>query len=263
MCLWLRVVLIFRASEFLGPFIKVIGKMFADIFIFFILYILILVSFASVGTLAFFRTAAYTNLYKSVITLFASSLGGFDYTSINSTFGDIYLSVFLICSLILLLNLLIAILSTTYSYYETRGRGLYLQEILNIWEDVQYGGNRGFLVVRTFPFHVLSLIFIPFFCCCKSNKKRRAFDNFLQNLQFIPTIMVHLIVVTILSAFLLVFAYIKLVFHSVLAINRYRGRQRCLRAFMLVANILLGVPLLAIRLFIDMLFLVYDDYQIS
>lgn len=126
MCLWLRVVLIFRASEFLGPFIKVIGKMFADIFIFFILYILILVSFASVGTLAFFRTAAYTNLYKSVITLFASSLGGFDYTSINSIFGDIYLSVFLICSLILLLNLLIAILSTTYSYYETRGRGLYL-----------------------------------------------------------------------------------------------------------------------------------------
>ena len=127
MCLWLRVVLIFRASEFLGPFIKVIGKMFADIIIFFILYILILISFASVGTLAFFRTSAYTNLYESVITLFGSSLGGFDYSAIDSTFGDIYLSVFLIVSLILLLNLLIAILSTTYSYYETRGRGLYLQ----------------------------------------------------------------------------------------------------------------------------------------
>lgn len=72
----------------------------------------------------------------------------------------------------MLLNLLIAILSATYSYFEGRGRGLYLQEILKIWEDVQYGGNRGFYVIRTFPFHLITVPFIPFFACC--NKKMRS-----------------------------------------------------------------------------------------
>ncbi len=57
MAMWLRVVMIFRASEFLGPFIKVIGKMTKDILIFFVLYLVIIIAFASVGNLAFSDTS--------------------------------------------------------------------------------------------------------------------------------------------------------------------------------------------------------------
>ncbi len=126
MSMWLRVVLIFRASQFLGPFIKVIGKMVSDIVIWFILYLVILISFASVGNLAFSDHTEYSDLYEALITLFGSSLGGFDFSAVNTLIGRVFLAVFLIVSLILLLNLLIAILSSTYSYYESRGRGLYL-----------------------------------------------------------------------------------------------------------------------------------------
>ena len=166
MAMWLRVVFIFRASEFIGPFIKVIGKMTTDILIFFVLYIVIIISFASVGNLAFGEFSQYSNLFQACITLFGSSLGGFDFTIIDTVVGKIYLALFLILSLIMLLNLLIAILSTTYSYYESRGRGLYLQEILGLWEDVQYGGNRGFLVIKTAPFHGATLPLIPLYICC-------------------------------------------------------------------------------------------------
>ena len=41
----------------------------------------------------------------------------------------------------MLFNLLIAILSSTYAYYEKKARGLYLHEVLGIWEDVQAGKN--------------------------------------------------------------------------------------------------------------------------
>ena len=63
MAMWLRVVFIFRASEFIGPFIKVIGKMTTDIAIFFVLYIVIIISFASVGNLAFGETTEYSDLF--------------------------------------------------------------------------------------------------------------------------------------------------------------------------------------------------------
>lgn len=172
MGMWLRVVLIFRASSFLGPFIKVIGKMTSDILIFFVLYMVILIAFASVGNLVFSDVSEYSSLFEASITLFSSSLGGFDFSTVSTTFGRIYLALFLIISLIMLLNLLIAILSTTYSFYESRGRGLYLQEILGLWEDVQYGGDRGFLVIRTFPLHPLALIFLPMFACCNAKLRK-------------------------------------------------------------------------------------------
>ena len=66
---------------------KVIGKMVKDILIFFVLYLVIIVSFASVGNLAFGDVSQYSNLTDAVVTLFGSSLGGFDFTIVNSVFG--------------------------------------------------------------------------------------------------------------------------------------------------------------------------------
>ena len=148
---------------------------------FFLLYLIVLISFASVGNLAFFYSSSYSNLFDAIITLFSSSIGGFNFTLLNSLFGKIFLALFLIISLIMLLNLLIAILSATYSYYETKARGLYLHEVLGLWENVQYGGNRGFLVMGSFPFHALVLPFLPLFLCLNPNGRRKL-DRFLQNI---------------------------------------------------------------------------------
>ena len=126
MSMWLRVLLIFRGSEFLGPFLKVIQKLVKNMATFFLLYMIILISFASVGNLAFFYSDNYANLFEAFITLFGSSIGSFDFKVLNTLFGKVFLAIFLIISLIMLLNLLIAILSATYSYYETKARGLYL-----------------------------------------------------------------------------------------------------------------------------------------
>ena len=117
MSMWLRVLLIFRGSEFLGPFLKVIQKLVRNMASFFLLYLIILISFASVGNLAFFYSEGYGNLFNAIVTLFGSSIGEFNFNLLNSIFGKIFLAAFLIISLIMLLNLLIAILSTTYSFY--------------------------------------------------------------------------------------------------------------------------------------------------
>ena len=44
--------------------------------------------------------------------------------------GQVYLAIYLILGLVILLNLLIAILSSTYAILESRGVGLYLERII-------------------------------------------------------------------------------------------------------------------------------------
>ena len=262
MAMWLRVVFIFRASAFIGPFIKVIGKMTTDIAIFFVLYIVIIISFASVGNLAFGDKSNYKDLFEACITLFGSSLGGFDFTVLDTIVGRIYLALFLVLSLIMLLNLLIAILSTTYSYYESRGRGLYLQEILGLWEDVQYGGNRGFLVIKTLPFHALTLPLIPFYLCCSSRLQKKC-DYLTQGFLFVPSIVLHILLQVVITAVCLPFAYLKLIFHSAAAISRFRGRARCRLIARFLMVIALGVSILGLRLVFDLLLLVVDDFRLN
>ncbi len=175
-------------------------------------------------------------------------------------FGKIYLVVFLIVSLIMLFNLLIAILSATYSYYETKGRGLYLHEVLGLWEDVQYAGDRGFLVMRNFPFHTLTLPFIPFFLCLRPHQRSRL-DSLLQAIQFCSAIVVHLLFFSIFTALCMPFAYIKLVLHSISSVIRFKGSAHCRRIGLMFVYIFTGPFILALRYLADIWLMLYDDFQ--
>ena len=262
MSMWLRVLLIFRGSEFLGPFLKVIQKMAKNMATFFLLYLIVLISFASVGNLAFFYSNNYANLQDAIITLFGSSIGGFDFKILNSLFGKIFLALFLVISLIMLLNLLIAILSATYSYYETKARGLYLHEVLGLWENSQSGKNLGFLVMGSFPFHVLILPFLSCFLCLRRHKRAKL-DRILQSIQYISALLLHFIFFAFVSALALPFAYLKLVLHSIFSVTRFRGGAYCHRFALLWLFIFLGPFVLVFRFFIDFWFMIHDDFQLT
>lgn len=229
---------------------------------FFLLYLIILISFASVGNLAFFYSDSYGNLFDAIITLFSSSIGGFNFKILNSLFGKLFLCVFLIISLIMLLNLLIAILSATYSYYETKARGLYLHEVLGLWENAQFAGNRGFLVMGSFPFHAIVVPFMPAFLCLRE-RGRVKMDRFLQNLQFISALFLHLIIFAIVSACSLPLGYLKLVLHSILSVTRFRGGAYGHRFGLMCLFIFLGPFILLGRFFLDFAFMIYDDFQLT
>ena len=260
MSLWLRVLLIFRGSEFLGPFLKVIQKLAKDIATFFLLYVIVLVSFASVGNLAFFHSDSYSNLFDAFMTLFSASVGGFDFQTIGSIFGKLFLALFLVISLIMLFNLLIAILSSTYASYEKKGRGLYLHEVLGLWENVQSGGHRGFLMMHNFPSHVLVLPFLPCFLCTRSDRSKERLDNFLQNIQFIAVLILHILFYLPVALLCLPFAYLKLVMHSILSVTKFRAGAYRRRCFLLWINIITGPVILAARIIIDLGFMIHDDF---
>ena len=117
--LWIKILYIFKLTQFLGPFLKMIYSMLNDIAIFMIFFTIILIVYGCKGNLLFYTDDDYDNLYDSILTLFTISVGKIDGNSLNSTnkgklVGQFYITSFIVLCNILIINLLIAILSSTY-----------------------------------------------------------------------------------------------------------------------------------------------------
>src|SRR5690606_15423675 len=109
-----------QLSRTFGPMVKILGNMLIDILVFLFLYGLIFLIFTCAAILLFHDLKGAGDFIKTAIVLFGASMGDFDYSvydeldyadrMVGYAFGTLYL----IISLITLLNFLIAILSHTY-----------------------------------------------------------------------------------------------------------------------------------------------------
>ena len=111
--------------------------MVLDIVIFLVLFMCQMLIFASIGNLLFVSEKEYESLNEAMMTLFTSAMGGFDFGILHDTnkgilTGEIYLVIFVIFNLILILNLLIAILASTYAKLDEKQLVLYINEILKL-----------------------------------------------------------------------------------------------------------------------------------
>ena len=106
--------------------------MISDIFSFLVLFFLILLLFSCVGLILFDQIPQFGNFTDTIILLFSMSLGDFSFDTMEpeGALGQVYLAAYLILGLVILLNLLIAILSSTYAILESRSVGLYLERII-------------------------------------------------------------------------------------------------------------------------------------
>ena len=126
-CVWLRVLYLLRLNRILGPLLKIIFHMTKDILKFVFLLILIILTFACIGNIEFNVPEFYT-FHQSIITLYSWMLGefSFDVMEPEGAMGIVFIAIYLLLNLILLLNFVIAIISSTYSRLEAYGVGLYL-----------------------------------------------------------------------------------------------------------------------------------------
>jgi hypothetical protein len=120
-----------------------IQNMLYDTLIFMVLFGTQIVVFASIGNLLFSSTDAYKDFYTSLKTLFNAALADYDFDDLKDNnkseyLGDIFLVSFIVLNNILLLNLLIAILSSTYAMLEQKKLVLYINEILRLRPSMEY-----------------------------------------------------------------------------------------------------------------------------
>ena len=212
--LWLRIILLFRLTRFLGPLVKMIQNMMTDIFIFMVLFILQLVIFASIGTLLFSSISSYGSFYDALKTLFVVALGSFDFTTLSSNdksqyLGDAYIFVVVIWDNILLLNLLIAILSSTYALLESKKVVLYINEILKLRNTLEYDKNCSALVSSFPPFNVISLLFAPLIIAIKNPVW---INDILFHINYLPLLILLFAAFLACNILLLPVAYLKGIF---------------------------------------------------
>jgi hypothetical protein len=213
-CLWIRVLFMFRMTRFLGPLLKMIYMMVFDIGIFMVLFTILLIIYASMAVLLFYTETGYTNFWDSMVTLFGSALGNFNFTSLDGSnkgqvVGEIYLISFIILCNILILNLLIAILSSTYALLEDKKLVLYINEILKLRASLEYD-NRASGMVSTFPpWNFFPLILSPFHFILTDTV---AFNEVVCHICYVPVMVVITIVFIVLNIFLIPLAYMKGIF---------------------------------------------------
>lgn len=66
--LWIRIIMLFKLTRFLGPLVKMIESMVNDIVIFMVLFVIELIIFATIGTLLFSSVPNYKSLYEAIKT---------------------------------------------------------------------------------------------------------------------------------------------------------------------------------------------------
>lgn len=106
----------------IGPLIKIVGKMQKDFFNYTLLFILLTIMFSIVGNINFlYELREFDSFTNSILTVIDASVGNFDTKIFDSItdenlrlIGQVYIICVVVCFNILLMNLIIAVLASTY-----------------------------------------------------------------------------------------------------------------------------------------------------
>ena len=155
--MWIKVLYLMRLNRIIGPLLKILSRMAQDIFNFMALLGLILITFSCIGMILF-HIPQFMTFEASLVTLFSWMLGDFSFEDMQTEgiFGYLFLAIYLLINMIVLLNLIIAILSSTYSQLETHGIGLYLKSLIDIQDSWDYHARYNLFTFRIPPFTLLT-----------------------------------------------------------------------------------------------------------
>lgn len=167
---WVKLLLRLRVTQKFGPLFKVIQMMIIDLGIFLVLWVIILIMFSSSACMIFGQLHQFNEFFNVIFMYLEYSLGSWDtrvYCNIENgsnleylcNVGKVYTTVFLLANMVLLLNLVIAILTSTFAFYEDKKLGLYYEVLVGKFPIMEYDDKYGAVVCAQPPFNLMILPF--------------------------------------------------------------------------------------------------------
>ena len=214
---WMRLISMLQLTRVFGPLIRTIMAMLQDLMVFLVLFFLQLVAFACVGILAFGMLEEYETLWDAFILHFATSMGGFNfnmYTPMGDEkkyYGIVFHKMVLLCTLLLMVNLVIAIMSDTYARLSEVQLGLYSVGIIEVFPSYRYDKFYGGLIVMTPPLNVLAYFLWPLYHNIKDKKLLAKFNKKVGIIFYFPFACVFTLVFGISSLIMAPFAWVKVI----------------------------------------------------
>mmetsp|Transcript_5224 Transcript_5224/g.6165 ORF Transcript_5224/g.6165 Transcript_5224/m.6165 type:complete len:437 (+) Transcript_5224:1772-3082(+) len=244
-----RILIAIKSHRILGPMIKTISSMFYDLIVFIVIYLTVFFIFATTGLLMFSELPIYMTFINSCKTLFSSSLGGFNFSDyddlqkIHPNVGYIFLTVYLTISALMLLNLLIAIFSETYTLLSGKKMGLYVKEIVMLRRNFDFHPSYSSIVYTPIPLNLATCLLAPTTILMNSPRFNEAvlYVVYLPVAAFAVSLFIACTaLVTPVSYVLLVWMKLKFVFEQPV----YSANDRCARMLDFLLFCVFGVPML-------------------
>lgn len=123
--------------------------------------------------------------------------------------GIWYTVIFLLINLVLFLNLVIALLSTTYAYYEDKQLGLYYEVIVALFPTMEFDDKYGAVVCAQPPFNLMILPFQWITIFPLGDKFLVAYNKFLCHCLYLPIAGTFTFIFTVANAVYVPIAYFK------------------------------------------------------
>jgi hypothetical protein len=116
-------------------------------------------------------------------------------------------------------NLLIAILSNTYAIFEVKSNSVYYMEVLESLPIMEPHCQYGNLISSVVVINIVPFFFLPLTLLINEESIHgKRLNNFILILEFLPTLLVGLVVYTVCNALLIVPCWFKMIYVKIHAI---------------------------------------------
>lgn len=261
---WLRMLLMLKLTKTFGPMIKIIVEMTKDLGTFMVLWTIQLFIFGCVGILVFGELPEYAQFYHTLVVLFEASLGQwdmgiYDNLKLGRHVGVVYHLCVVILNMILLLNLVIAILSETYSSYSKLSLGLYYDGVIEAIPAYKYNKHYGGLICAAPPFNLFVAPFLPVYMCIKKSKRLKQFNQMLCKATYSPFGLILTVIFAAVNLAMMIPAYFYTLYSKLILVQpRDDEEQRTVwkRLLEVLFYAVFGLPMLLVSQFTDLYFFV-------
>ena len=264
-CFWVRLILMLKLTSTFGPLITIMTMMFKDLTIFFVLFSIELIAFSCIGLLSFGALPEYRDITSTLIMMLETSMGAWDLTIYDSVtppekraLGKVF-HLFVMCvNMLLLLNLIIAIMTDTYAYYNSLRRGLFSRNIIEAVPSYQNDKRYGALISAFPPFNLISMLFLPLMLVLKEDRASlKSFNLAICKVIYSPILVISSLFFFSASLLMAPFAYCKMV---IFKYNLYKGSCKELSK-KCGLYLLIGLPMLIIGCFTDLYWFVRHSFM--
>ena len=274
---WVKCTLKLRVTSIFGPMFKMLLQMSFDLGQFMVFWLLVIISFSCVANLAFEgMTDDYSSFDQIILKFFEASLGSWD-VNINCYgderyiaecyIGQVFIVIFLLANMVLLLNFVIAILSSTYAAYEDKSLGLYYEVIVALFPSMDFDEQYGAIPCAQQPLDIVTLPFQLLTILPLSESFLTNYNSFLCHVLYFPIALVFTITFIIVNIVLTPIAYVSHIISLIQTITNSdetmdEFSEKLNRVFTIIKFILFGMFYLIFAIFANTAIFFYNLYTL-
>jgi hypothetical protein len=213
--MWLRC---FYQLNLLRPFIglfAIVEKLFKTMITYGIVYFCILFLFSVIGFVLFYDLENFKELHTTLFTLFKATISDYNAdqmkdAKIGAFLGYAFFLAFMIINLILIMNLIVARLASTYKKYNKRRHLLVHLNTLHVREISEADDKYSAMVSAPFPLNILHFFTAPILI----NQRKQTANLIILHLYYFPLALLSFATFAAYSLVILPFCYFKLIGHK-------------------------------------------------